>query len=357
MNVRKIVSIVWAALLPACWVQAQEPPALPCAKGDVKCASAERVKSPARTKSYWSAALAKPLDQRFGTAPDELLVFLNLDNIADEIPNSPRAAVLPVEFAKDVRDAIAGLPAEVKSAVDKKLAGIYFVKDLGGTGYTDYAHAYGIGRDAGYVVLDMDVLQAQTANAWATWKESTPFRSDPGAKLEAVIETAAQDNRKNAIQYILLHELGHILSIGENIHPVWDKPPNNDPNLDRFPFAHLSWEILQAENRYASRFDAAFPERKDVVYYFGARLDGMAMFSIYEKLERTNFPTLYAAARPGDDFAESFASYVHTVMMKRPWEIRLYRQGKLTRTIGLCWPDKRCAEKRRILETLLRIKP
>ena len=165
MNVRKIVSIVWAALLPACWVQAQEPPALPCAKGDVKCASAERVKSPARTKSYWSAALAKPLDQRFGTAPDELLVFLNLDNIADEIPNSPRAAVLPVEFAKDVRDAIAGLPAEVKSAVDKKLAGIYFVKDLGGTGYTDYAHADGIGRDAGYVVLDMDVLQAQTANA------------------------------------------------------------------------------------------------------------------------------------------------------------------------------------------------
>lgn len=345
--------IASAAMLSASLVYAQAPPALPCAKADATCARAEGIKSPSRTRAFWAAAFAKPLEQRFGTAPDELLVFLNLDNIAEGYPNSPHAAILPEDFARDVRDAIAELPALVKSLIDRKLAGIYFVKDLGGTGYTDYVRGNATERDAGLIVLDMAVLSKQTANAWATWKENTPFKPDARVRLEATIEASAQDNRKNAIQYILLHELGHILSIGENIHPVWDKPPNSEPGLDKFPFANLAWEIDQAGNRYSSRFDAKFPERKDVVYYFGAKLDGKAMAGVYEKLEGTSFPTLYAATHPGDDFAESFVSYVHTVMMKRPWEIRLFQDGKLIRSVGLCWEEKRCAEKRRLLEGFL----
>ena len=345
-----------AAALIACSALAQERPALPCKTGDVNCAFAERLKSPTRNKSYWSAEFAKPLEQRFGAAPDELLVYLNLDNMADGIDNRPYAATLPADFAKDVREALVELPAAIKSLADRKLAGIYFVKDLGGTGYTDYAHGGWFSRDAGFIVLDMEVLARQTANAWATWKENTPFKSALSFRLEAQIENESADNRKNAIQYILLHELGHILSIGENIHPTWDRPPNSELSLDRYPFANLSWEIQNAENRYASHFDAAFPERKDVVYYFGAKLEGAAMMQTYEHLQLSNFPTLYASTRPGDDFAESFASYVHTVMMKRPWQIRLYHDATLTGTVRLCWEEKRCAEKRRILEEILGVK-
>lgn len=345
--------IAFAAMLSASLLYAQHSTGLPYTKTDAKCARAESIKSPSRTRTFWNTAFTKPLEQRFGSAPVELVEFLNLDNIAQGYPNTPHAATLSEDFARDVRDAIAELPALVKSQIDQKLAGIYFVKDLGGTGYTDYVRDDQQSRDAGLVVLDMDVLSKQTANAWATWKENTPFKPDARFRLEATIEPPAQDTRKNAIQYILLHELAHIMSIGESIHPVWDKPPNSEPGLEKFPFANLSWQIDRAGNRYSSRFDAKFPERTAVVYYLGAKLDGKAMVDVYEKLEQTNFPTLYAATKPGDDFAESFVSYVHTVIMKRPWEIRIFQDGKLISKVGLCWEEERCAEKRRILEDFL----
>ena len=346
------------AVVTMCWMSvasAQAPLILECKTGEVKCAFEARGKSPVRNKSFWATALAKPLEQRVGAASSELLVYLNLDNIASGLPNRPHAADIPVDFLKDVNDAVAELPPIVKSLVEQKLVGIYFVKDLGGTGFTDYVHGGWFSRDAGFVVLDIDVLTKQTANAWATWKENTPFRADAAYKLEAQIENEDGDNRKNAIQYILLHELGHIISIGENVHPRWDGPPSS---AEKFPFAALSWKLLTTDKKYASRYDDLFfRERADVRYYFGAKIDAQRMLPLYEQLLDTNFPTLYAATHPGDDFAESFVSYVHTVMQKRPWEIRLYTHGKFTKTVKTCWEEKRCTEKREILERILGVTP
>jgi hypothetical protein len=354
----QILALCVAALLaghttPAALAQAAE--SLPCADPDTKCARQAALQSPVRKKSFWSAAMSQPLEQRIGVAPAELLTYLALDNMADGITNRPRAPRLAADLRADILAALAELPPDIKRAVDRKLAGILLVSDLGGTGYTDYAKGGWFGRDAGFVVLDVDVLAGQTANAWATWKENTPFMPDPAFRLEAIIEEPAADNRKNAIQYILLHELGHILSIGETVHPNWDREPNADLNLDRYAFADLSWRIVPEKNRYASRFDKVFVQRTDVVYYFGAKLAASTMRPVYEQLENTNFPTLYAATRPGDDFAESFASYVHTVIMRRPWQIRIHEQGTLVRTFGTCWLEQRCAPKRRLLEDFLGI--
>jgi len=348
---------VLIAMLAACAgisALAQAPGTLPCAETDKKCASAAALQSPVRKKSFWSGALARPLEQRVGPAPAELVTFITLDNIQSDIPNRPRAPKIADDLLAETKAALGELPPVIKALVEERLAGIYFVSDLGGTGYTDYANGGWFSHDAGFTLLDVDVLAKQTANAWATWKENTPFKADPAFRLEARIEDAAGDNRKNAIQYILLHELGHILSIGKDIHPRWDGPPSS---VAGFPFARLSWEFVPAETRYASTFDKQFVLRREVVYYFGARLGGRQMFDAYHQVADTNFPTLYAATHPGDDFAESFASYVHTVMMKRPWEIRLYQDGKLVRTVGSCWEEERCAEKRRILEEILGIKP
>ena len=78
------------------------------------------------------------------------------------------------------------------------------------------------------------------------------------------------------------------------------------------------------------------------------------MAAAYGSLEKTNFPTLYAATTPGDDFAESFVSYVHTALMKRPWEITIRKDGEVVKSYRTCWEEPRCAAKRRILEDLLR---
>lgn len=333
---------------------AQTSIALPCQDDDQKCAAELRWQSPVKKMSYWKSAFKKPVEQRIGSAPDELVAHMNLDNIAAGFPNKPHTATIPEDFLKDVHDAVAGLPVQVKRLIERKLAGIYFLKDLGGTGYTDYIDGGLFGPNSGFIVLDIDVLSKSTANNWATWKERTPFNSDPEYRLDAVIEPNGQDSRKNAIQYILLHELGHILSIGEKFHPPWG-PQNNKISLDRYPFTRLSWETgNKNDHRYTSRFEKQFPLRKDVVYYFGPLLNADQMVTVYEQLKETKFPTLYAATSPADDFAESFVSYVHTVMLKRPLEIRIYRDGVIAKTYASCWEETRCAAKREFLEKLLK---
>ena len=283
-----------------------------------------------------------------------MLVYLNLDNIASGLPNRARAVQIPADLLKDVSDAIAELPPSIRALVDEKLVGIYFVKDLGGTGFTDYVHGGRFSSDAGFIALDMDVLARQTANAWATWKENTPFIFDGSYKLEAQIENEAGDNRKNAIQYILLHELVHIISIGENIHPRWD---GSASSVHKFPFARLTWKFVPGNRKYVSRYDDSFfGERGEVRYYFGPTIAVQRMASLYAKLMDTNFPTLSASTHPGDDFAESFVTYVHTMVQKRPWEIRITSGGNVAKTYNSRWEEKRCAEKHRILEGVLGVK-
>jgi hypothetical protein len=341
-------------LLALAPVRVQQAAPLACAKGDKACAAKAVEAHSARKAAYWSAALAKPVGERLGPAPPGLVEYLNLDNILNGFPNEPRASVLSADFISDVREAIAEFPPAVRRLFDGTFAGVYFVEDLGGTGYTDTFFARDDHPAGGYIVLDSAVLGKLTANAWATWKENTPFKAHPAWKLEASIETPANDNRRNAIQYILLHELGHVLSINRNVHPRWDIPPKTVPAGARFPFFELAWRIDRSADRYRSKFEAGFPLRGSVVYYLGAKLAATDMVAAYGSLEKTNYPTLYAATGPGDDFAESFASYVHSVLMKRPWEIRIIHDGKLAKLITTCWEEARCAAKRKILEDLLR---
>lgn len=150
-----------------------------------------------------------------------------------------------------------------------------------------------------------------------------------------------------------MHELGHVLSVGANIHPPWNIEPKDVENGAEYPFFNLSWRINREANKYQSIFDAAFPQRLNTVYYFGAKLSATDMVSTYVNLEKTNFASLYSATHPGDDFAESFATYVHAVLMKRPWQIEITRNGEVVRTLKPCWSELRCAKKKEILNQLL----
>ena len=332
---------------------AQKPIPLPCGNADKDCAAIAQKDHAVTRLGNWKRAMGKPVVERIGIAPPELVEFLNLDNIVNDIRDRPRAARLTPEFRRDVQRALAEIPAEVKNLLAGKLAGIYLVENLGGTGFTDVVYDRDGNPAGGYVVLDAGALSSRVANAWATWKENTPFAARTGFRLAAEIESPRNNNRRNAIQYILLHELAHVISIGEKFHPPWSLEPKDVQSAESYLFFLLSWAIDRADNRYVTLFDAAFPQRKDVVYYFGAKLAAREMSATYDSLERTNFATLYSVVRPGDDFAEAFASYVHTVLMKRPFAIKIYRGGKLVKLYDSCWAAPRCAEKRKLLENFL----
>ncbi len=335
---------------------APPPAAVPsarCADNDRACAQAAQTRHPVRQVGFWQAQAARPLLERIASAPAPLVEYLTLDNIANGYPERPRATQPDAAFLADLRAALAGLPPRVLQLLDDKLLGLYLVDGLGGTGYTDVAldaHGQAV---AGFVVLDAAVLARRRANDWATWKENTPFKPQPGHQLQAQIEEPRHDNRTQAIQYILLHELGHVLAIGAGFHPPWHQPLKDLPLSARHPFYDLSWQMDRDTGRHASLFDGRFEQRGRVAYYFGARLDATDMLPVYSRLAETNFVSLYAATNPYDDFAESFASYVHTVLLGKPWRVTVLRGGQPVLRFGSCWEQARCAGKRAMLARVL----
>ena len=331
----------------------QDRPPLPCAEADKACLLRAIQDHSIRSLESWRDERALALAERVFPAPARLVEYLHLDNILNGYPERPRPARPDPAFLADVKGAIAGLPPQVLRLFESRLAGVFLVDELGGTGYTDFLADASGKSTGGYVVLDAAVLAQRSANQWATWKENTPFKPDGVHTLQARIEDNAHDNRRNAIRYILLHELGHVLSIGGDIHPPWEIAPKDTRWFARYPFFDLAWKLERWKNRFVSIFDADFPQRKDVAYYFGAKLQAADMEATYAAVERTNFPSLYAATRPGDDFAESFASYVHVVLEQRPWLVTISRNGEVVKTFKACWDEPRCAAKRALLEQVL----
>jgi hypothetical protein len=180
-------------------------------------------KHPAGTVKFWQAYLSKPLEVRITPPPPELLEFLHLGVILAGHSNRPRAATVEPGFLRDVRDALAELPEVVKAPLRTKLAGIFLVDDIDGTAWSDHILDDKRRPIAGMLALNVSVLRSQIANSWATWKENTPFSGDPNFRLTMQIARAGENNRKNAIQYILLHELGHTSPLGITYTPtgIW----------------------------------------------------------------------------------------------------------------------------------------
>ena len=193
---------------------------LPCAADDRACILQAMLEHDSRELATWQSALAVPLADRVGPAPPTIVEYLHLDNIRNGFPERPRTATLDPAFIADVNAALTELPASVTRLVEPHLAGLYFVDELGGTGYTEVVRDADGNPAAAFIVFDAAVLAQRTANAWATWKENTPFTAGADVSLVARIEEERNDTRRNAIQYILLHELAHVIAVTSGIHPM-----------------------------------------------------------------------------------------------------------------------------------------
>ena len=86
---------------------------------------------------YWKSRMQRPLAQRIGEVPPELMEYVRLDNLGAGLASVPREATLTPDFLRDVRRALDEIPAPVKRLVGSRLAGIYLLEGLGSTGYTD----------------------------------------------------------------------------------------------------------------------------------------------------------------------------------------------------------------------------
>lgn len=328
--------------------------AMAWALGNQKGKKFDPFKHDARQLSFWEKYKFSELslEDRIFEIPDELLDYLNKDNISQGWPNRPVRALLSTENQHLLKEALHELPDSVKAKASPLLAGVFFVKDLGGTAYSEYIIDDSGNPVAGFMVFDELILNKK-ANEWATWKEKSPFKTEGTTwDLRMTIEESADDNIKSAFQFIALHELGHIVSINSGMHPPWGYPVSPDKHPSKYQFSKFSWTL--DGNKTVSLFDNVFPLRNQIHFYKG---DSTAILDdVYSQLEKTNYPTLYSATNLNDDFADSFAAFVHVVLLKRPYEIVILKDGQSVKTMGSCWGQARCLEKEMILRHFLEVK-
>jgi len=296
----------------------------------------------------WHAQLARPVQDRILPLPDEVREFVHQINMATGVDAVPSSCTPDDVLQGDLRSALAGMPAAVLDLVGPLLLGICVGRGLGSSGATDIVADAVDGRILGCIVLlDMDLMGARTANAWATWKENLPF-GGPGFALTATIAAPHEDTRAHALQFLLLHEFGHVVTAGGSFLPRWWEPVP----AAYFPFVDLSWSIDE-QGRFAPWRGSDFALRGVVDFYGSNKLHSDAIVTAYTGLEGSDFPSLYGATNPYDDFAECFASYVHGELLGRPYALRVDYDGVPQAMLASFWASPRSDAKRAFMRALL----
>jgi len=304
-----------------------------------------------RQSDYWQGFETRPWVDRLLPAPPEFIDYLQQDNLASGFPQQPRPAQIDQDYLADIRAAMESIPAAVQALVADKLVALILVEELGGSGYMDSVLDANGEPVAAFLVLDSTVLDKK-ANAWASWKDSTPFTADSEVQIRTHIEQPVGDTRQNALRYILLHEFGHFVGMDPSVHTSWWQEPSAEA-LAAARFASLSWVFKDGD--YISKYDSDFTLRPRVVFYGEAdsKLPMSDAVPFLRALSKTNFPTPYAVTSNADDFAESLANYVHVVIDRRPYWVEVVRNGETVYRLESCWGTPRCAAKEMFLSWLL----
>lgn len=253
-----------------------------------------------------------PLDSK---RLDTLIAINAIDGIED-IPG-PTKDLSP--WKAELNQIYKTLPKEVNALSDSLVYGIYFVTNLGSTGLT------GIVRDesgkpiGGIIYLDSDLL-GDGGNDWASKKESTAFL--PSKEHSIKIHLDDSNSKESAIRFIILHELGHIVSIVKAHAPDFSE---NQRDFRNFPLYNGIW-WSETYSPYEATF---FPERNKIKFYQST--PSISLFPegkfLYKKLTNTQFVSLYAATNADDTYAEAFAQYVHVFLLGKEYKVILTSNG------------------------------
>jgi hypothetical protein len=338
-----VALVLFTGLLGGCQVVGL----LECESRD--CLLEAQESNPSRTLAYWESQLQLPIVLRYGRIPDRLLEYLRIDNKLNGFP----AAVVGFDNARArtiLGNAVASLPPKVKVLVKNKLVGVYIVKNLGTSGYTESILNPQGEPVAGVIVLDASLFD-QAGNTWASWRDSTAFIPHSRFGIRTTIAESDDNDIEAAVRFLLIHELGHVYSIGTNVHPDWYRDLA-EVDLSEYPFTSLSWEIEQHSKQYRSLFDDSFWQREKLGFYQKAKIPANQISNTLKQLGNTNFVSIYATTRPEEDFAETFAIYAHTELLGKPYKVEAITDGVATSVVTPCFRTS-CPHKFELIEAIM----
>ena len=255
-----------------------------------------------------------------------------------EVPRSTQS------FRHELKLAIDRLPDEVKALMRDHLVGVHVVGNLSMPG-SPYISGLAIpqsgtfGGNDGTTSVLVDRLYSDTGMLERGITMGLRMKSpDQTNVILAKIAKKGEKERFVMLQYLLLHEFGHVVDNSRSIVLDSDDLPVDDP--EACGFACYSWKSQTAPNGDGRISEVVLALQNG---QFRRLLD--AAPDLMNAIKRSNFESLYSTSGPAEDFAESFATYVHTIIMGRPWQLSLYVNGKKTDEMTSCHIDGRCPRK------------
>ena len=247
----------------------------------------------------------------------DLVVQMNILDNFKEIPTEHKNFDVIHKLIRNIAQKEDSLVNNLK---EKNILAIYICSNLGGTGITGFVYD----NDkivGGYIIIDGDVIYKK-ANEWISYKESSVFQSTKESNIQIKIADSFHNTEEYALNYILLHELGHIISQTMSILPDQREKYRD---FTKYEFTKNIW--LNAE--ISMYDDTLFPNRNKIKFYSTNpefEIDSNAV-DIYNSLSKTSFPTLYSAMNPDDYFSESFVSYISLYIYKQPWILTIKKKN------------------------------
>lgn len=320
----------------------------PAFAADAPIAPADGLKSAMKNhvvvqSEMWQRALKRPLHKRVGGSTSLVVEYLALDNQLNGFA-PPEAADFRPPYHRMFEGLMERIPPGVSAILKQRLTGIFAIKNLGTTGYTEAVRDK-TGKIVGaFIVLDIDRMR-KPINEWASEKDSSVFQT---GEYKIKVKMAA-DNTNTAFEtaeFITLHEIGHVLSLFTNQMPFWEDTSGADWN--KYPFLPMSWS--------APKFDVPkFPGRPagDLAFYkTPAAIPNAKISEVYAWMEKTNFPTLYSITNRNEDFADSLALWVRSKKFGKPYSLTISKGGKAVQTYLSCFNGTRCADKAKLFESI-----
>lgn len=304
-----------------------------------------------RRASLWGNDwVGTPLNDRVQLLPQDIADSLRGGAFGADFAKKIAPAGDAEYMLKDLRAAMDSIPERVKKLVERRLIGVYLVQ---GMKLNDGSHTAGLAIEtinffrqySGTVILiDRDSTDQRADEALAGLS-FVPLSKYGYFSLEPTLAESGSNDRVMTLRTVLLHELGHLIDTDRDIVPRSFGYGEITPGCG---FACLSWRQPRL-HRYRGQLSNAMANLDRGQY----REYVMGLPKTFEALKASNFPSLYATTMPEEDFADSFAMYVHTVMLDQPWELTFRVDGAIETEIGSCFTDGRCPRKRAYFDALL----
>ena len=308
---------------------------------------------PAQRSIHYQNLYVRPLEDRILPAPLSVLQLAYRGNRRAGVDLWPIAAPADHPLVPLLRTMIRSLPAPIYRLATRHLAGIFLVDHTFGSARTEGVWDPSDRLVGGYMVLNVTAL-SRPANAWISMRENSAFHStSANTTIEVILESPETDTPESALRFIFLHELGHVLGMALGVHGHW-AVPETFPLTLQSPFARLSWR-LDGRGGLVSPGKQMSPLLAQLHFYRfeAAPLPRSIALRVYRQMARTDFPSLYGALDAYEDFAETFALYVHTRILGKPYAVVVKEGG---RTIGVyrsCLQIGACPAKAAFVKRLL----